>query len=175
MTQLPESRDNKIKSNQDCSYSLSLSIGAGLAFFLGMLPLVSIACINLVIAGFVTVYHFTKVNEVSLTAFMGTKIAFYATFLGSLLLVFAQDMLFYRSYGTNLAQFKAEAAEAFQEVWGDRMVEFMNTNVPDQLTQGMIVSVILSQIFVFAIASIIASLIGGSFAASKYKRGKLLK
>lgn len=175
MNEIPEPINNTAKTKEECSYSLSISIGVGLAFFLGMLQLLSLACINLVIASIVTVAHFTKTNLVSVSTFMGIKIAFYASFLGSILLIIAQDMMFYRHYGTNLVPFKRDAIEAFQDVWPASIVEHIDTGIPDELTKGMIISVILSQLFVFAIASSISAAIGGSFGAYKFKRGTLIK
>lgn len=162
-------------SRKDCYYTLSISIGAGLTFLLGMLPPLNILCINFIIGGLATVSHFNKVNEISVSRSFGIRVAFYGAALGALLLIFTQDIMFYRLFGNDLSEVKQLYVELLNRFMEPEAVAEVIAGIPDKLSLGLFIQISFWQIVVFMLAAFLTSLISGSFAAAKFKRGPLVK
>ncbi|MCH6256211.1 hypothetical protein MLD52_06600 [Puniceicoccaceae bacterium K14] len=169
---LPET--NEIK-RADCYYSLSVSIGAGVTFLLGVIPPLNLLCINFIIGAFVTVYHFNKTNEISVTKPFGIRVGFYGTAIGGVLLIIMQCLMFYRIFGTDLRQIKQMYMDMMSNVMDPQQLQEAFATIPDELTVGFVTQITFWFLVVFMIAAFICSLIGGSYAAAKIKRGPLVR
>ncbi len=148
---------------------LSISIGAGVAFILGLfLPFV-----NYLIGGLVAVWHYTSSNGVSIVPWHGIRISFMATMLGGLLLTVALNITFYNENGLDLRELKENIILEFEKRGDDKSIEFAEQSFPDRLTPGLIVGMNLLMMAVLAVVVFVISLLSGWLGATRFRKGPL--
>ncbi len=158
-----------------CSSKTSILIGAVTTCVLSFIPIINmLCCLHYVVAGLVSVWHFTSRHSVTIETFKGIKIAFFSILLGGLVATIIGDALFLASGGGNLDGLKEMIIEKVEQEGGpqsEQAVQFIEQFMPDEITPVHLIGIFIFQVVMLAIGSAITGAIGGALGAAMFKKG----
>ncbi len=175
MSEFTSDQSPEVVDVDQCSSKTSILIGAVTTCVLSFIPIINmLCCLHYVLAGVVSVWHFTNRHSVTIETFKGIKIAFFSILLGGAFATIIGDALFLASGGGNLDGFKEMVIEKIEEEGGpqsEQAVQFIEQYMPDEIGPVHLVGLFIAQMIFLAIGAAVTGAIAGALGAAIFKKG----